>query len=178
METTFKIGEHLRCLTAGIPGIAKGEVVKLTATHYEPDEPFDFWLSFEETGPDSKLNPTCFERVDPPFQSMQFKINSPVHSTLVQKHLFSLGYQWISWSNGRSDQAVKMTDIPYLTTNDDGFIFSSTEGRSESSIPHYELVTTYDIRRVPEVETVKLNGKTYRKEDLEAALEKLEPIDE
>ena len=112
------------------------------------------------------------------FKTMKFRVRNSKHSKMIQMKLFELGYKW-----GAGGRKVLHTNMPYLYANQYGHI---SHGRTPSHFevkPSPEMLieprTTYNLVEAPvavKPETVELNGKTYLKVDLEAALAKLQPV--
>lgn len=112
------------------------------------------------------------------FKKMRFEVNSPEHSAQIQKALFSMGYKWSSRGT-----TVQFCDRKYLFTDEDGYIlhaiswFYSFDDKTYA-LCKIEVVENYRIvEEEPEVELVELNGRKYRKEDLEKALDALTPVE-
>lgn len=110
------------------------------------------------------------------FKKMRFKVNSPEHSAQIQKALFSLGYKW---SEGAT---VQYCDRQYLFGDEDGSVLHSNSFYSFDdktyALCKIEVVENYRIvEEESEVELVELNGRKYRKEDLEKALDALTPVE-
>lgn len=119
--------------------------------------------------------PEDFEVVK--YQGMKFKTPTPEISKEVQLALFELGYTWKI-----SGLTVSNTGQSYLYTCHEGIIthgsfetYYTNDSRVEFEV---KAKTTYEFLAVEKApaETVELNGKTYLKADLEAALEKLKPL--
>ena len=115
------------------------------------------------------------------FQAMKFRVKNAKHSKMIQKTLFALGYKWCS---GQTE--VLYTASACLYTNIDGSISKSNSDVSfaDDPRPYMDVTphTTYNlvavvIKTAKAPETVELNGKVYLKADLEAAIQKLKPIE-
>lgn len=111
------------------------------------------------------------------FKKMRFKVNSPEHSAQIQKALFSLGYKW-----KHHKTEVVHHDKQYLFGDEQGYLLQSNSFYSfddeEYTLCKIEVVENYRIvEEEPEVELVELNGRKYRKEDLEKALDALTPVE-
>ena len=110
------------------------------------------------------------------FKKMRFKVNSPEHSAQIQKALFSLGYKWLGGTT------VQCCDKQYLFGDEDGYLLHANSFRSFDdkayALCKIEVVENYRIvEEESEVELVELNGRKYRKEDLEKALDALTPVE-
>lgn len=102
------------------------------------------------------------------FKAMKFWIGrDPACSERAQKILFDMGYRW---PLGRD--SIQYTEAEHMRTTVAGKVLVVSEG---DDAPGEEV--NIDWLRTPKLETVELNGKTYLKADLEAALEKLEPVE-
>ncbi len=106
---------------------------------------------------------------------MKFKCASPDHSRLIQEWLFAQGYTW----GGPTGQKVEYTDARYLFAyNTDGKLL--THDSSEHTFitkPFVEQIVTTATRTIlvvqsvePRREKVVVFGKTYYKDDVDAAL--------
>jgi hypothetical protein len=117
-------------------------------------------------------------------EGMKFRVNSPEQSRMVQERLFKMGYYWASNGN-----CAAYLDRPYLFADgsDMTLTYADYSGNYflNHKYPEYDFVygvTEFTLKKSPEetvetVETVELNGKMYLKENLEAALAKLTPIE-
>lgn len=113
------------------------------------------------------------------FKAMKFRARNSKHSKMIQMKLFELGYGWAT-----GGKVVKHTGNEFLYTSLDGAITWGINGRNWSMDNRPEMLikpyTTYNLVEAPvqpKPETVELNGKTYLKADLEAALAKLQPVE-
>jgi hypothetical protein len=116
----------------------------------------------------------------PMFKAMKFHVRNSKHSRQVQETLFSLGYRWKA--HGQKPSLLKEN---FLFTDEKGYVYYGVMHMAAfDADPREENVmvarTTYSIEAAPKrkakPETVELNGKTYLKADLEAALQKLTPV--
>jgi hypothetical protein len=104
------------------------------------------------------------------FKAMKFWIgDDPKCSERVQKMLFDMGYQWSSGTkkiihtSKESLLTYEYGDLVYLD-------YPSEYGEEEREEINIGWL------RTPKQETIELNGKNYIKADVEAALEKLKPV--
>lgn len=118
--------------------------------------------------------PEDFEVVK--YQAMKFKTPTREISGKVQSALFELGYSWMH--HGR---AVANSSKTYIYTNEDGRLgwgeddeYFLRDIRQEFKVETKKAYEFLAVEKAPE--TVELNGKTYLKADLEAALDKLKPL--
>ncbi len=109
------------------------------------------------------------------FKKMKFAPKTRDEMIHAQNALFKLGYRWsgcgqnIAYSN---QNFLYTNEFGTITHGDDAEYFNRREG------VEVILVTVHTLEEVIKPETVELNGKTYLKTDLEAALEKLKPVEE
>lgn len=111
------------------------------------------------------------------FKKMKFAPKTRDEMIHAQNALFKLGYRWV-----QHGQNVAWSNENFLYTTEAGEItYGSTRGYFDLRAGlEMTLVTTvtHTLEEVIKPETVELNGKTYLKADLEAALEKLKPVEE
>jgi hypothetical protein len=108
---------------------------------------------------------------------MKFKCASAEHSRVIQEWLFKQGFSW----GGSTGQTVEYTDARYLFAYDDGKML--THDMSEHTFirkPFVEQVVMTTTKTILVVDSVKplrekvvVFGKTYYKDDVDAALAKL-----
>lgn len=101
------------------------------------------------------------------------RIEDREHSKKVQQKLFELGYEWKyadkTFQYLEAEVLVFDTEDFYITWGGD--LWEPQEGDVEVTL--VEKVS-YKFK---EVELVELNGKKYRKRDLEEALKNLRPVE-
>jgi len=103
---------------------------------------------------------------------MKFKCASAEHSRVIQEWLFSQGYSWTG------SKAVQNTEQRYLFAyHDDKYITHDSSEHVFDRKPFVEQVVTTTTKTVlvvqsvvPKREKVVVFGKTYYKDDVEAAL--------
>jgi hypothetical protein len=171
----IKVGDKVEAVTAryGWGGVDKGDIGVVVCKQHDGDFVVDFpnqhgWCA----------RPSDLKLVEekPVFKEMKIRVKNAAHSEAIQESLFDKGYSW------PSGQKVSHTSAGFLYTKASGRI---TWGEMEhcfkdKPFPEYkaEVKTVCIFEEVEEEkpETVELNGKTYLKADLEAALEKLTPM--
>lgn len=110
----------------------------------------------------------------PQFKNQKFKVPNNTVGKLLQQELMGLGYRWES--DGRR---IREENITYYYTTEHGHIqYGSTQGYFDRQ-PHKEVIVVTESRLViaelkPVRDKIILLGKTYYKDDVEAALSKLE----
>ena len=106
-------------------------------------------------------------------KAMKFYIrDDPELCEKVQKLLFDLGYGWYVGYT-----AVKYLEAHYLYTFPSGYMGVGGVGTGSCFDQQDAEEINIDWLRSRPKETVELNGETYLKKDLEAALAKLEPVE-
>lgn len=113
------------------------------------------------------------------FKKMKFSPQNRDEMVKAQNALFKLGYRWSGYGQNiaYSNQNFLYTnEFGTITHGDDAEYFNSREGVEVILVTMTTVVHT--LEEVIKPETVELNGKTYLKADLEAALEKLKPVEE
>lgn len=173
----FKVGDKVRVVQdEGWSFDTKGKVYTVVATH----KGFINQHSIGEVSLNTLSNwPHEFELVKEgeevqEFVNRKFRVKNAKHSRQIQETLFSLGYEWML-----KGKDVCYTNEPCLFANEDGTITWGDERCFEQSEFQEAVVvahTSYSIEDVVKRETVELNGLTYLKTDLEAALKKLTPV--
>lgn len=115
----------------------------------------------------------------PEFKNQKFKVASPAHSRAIQYELFKQGYKW----TGHNGSVYEYEDKTALFTDDDGYILygNSEDSFFETSKQYKEVtVVTKTVTKLvvtefqPKREKVIVFGRTYYKDDVDAALAKLE----
>lgn len=171
----IEVGSKVEAVSAtyGWGSVEKGDIGVVVCKQHDGDFVVDFpnqhaWCA----------RPYDLKLVEdkPVFKAMKFRVHNSGHSTTIQKCLMELGYRWRT-----GDGQVQNTTEKFLYTNQLGYI---TYGESEQHFQRKEYpefkadsFVAYKLVEVPVTpETVELNGKTYLKADLEAALAKLTPM--
>lgn len=163
----FKVGDKVRRITrayADSPLINMGMGYEGVVTSVSPSGCFISVddLKAREQNP-YLFSVNNFELIEEPkmtqFKNMKIRIKDAIHSRMVQEALFEMGYGW-------PEQVVSYTNLPWLTTYDDGRIYygSWTTDFNSHKNEEVELITTYSIKPVDQ--------EAKRKREEKEALEK------
>lgn len=109
---------------------------------------------------------------------MKFRCASPEHSRVIQEWLFAQGYRW----NHTCEPVVSYVHEKFLFAYEDDKMLTHDNNEYIFTNKHFvEQVVTTTTKTILVVESVKpkrekvvVFGKTYYKDDVDAALSKLE----
>lgn len=108
------------------------------------------------------------------FKNQKFKVPNNTVGQLLQKELIAQGYRWSD-----NSEVVRLENIVYYYTNMIGRItYGSTQSYFDESNFEEMIVVTENRLAIAELKTrrekVIVFGKTYFKDDVDAALSRLE----
>jgi len=110
------------------------------------------------------------EETTPSFKEMYFIIDSDEDAKIIQDALFEAGYRW----GTEPDRKYRYIGVSSYSTTMDGLIKYKVFSHSLDGKPKYKVKKSYTFEPVPEI--VEYNGKTYNKEQFEAAIATLTTI--
>lgn len=115
------------------------------------------------------------------YKAMKMKIGNSTVSRAVQDDLFKQGYRWAGSSRDDQSPDYEFVNMNFLYTSAAGEIMYSTDSSYFENSKGYEEVTVITTTKlvvaefkVKERPKMVVLGKTYFRQDVEAALAKLE----
>jgi hypothetical protein len=164
----FKVGDKVKCINdAGFITITEGALYTVTGLNAIG------WLTLSGLPVGSYPN-NVFKLVtpEPQFTAMYFECASVAENLEIQDALYEAGYKWVGGvPKGTAE------DAQYLITAGTGLItWSRYLPKGGQPLAKLKVTKSYSFDVTEVHETVTLNGKEYKKSDLESALESLTPV--